>query len=273
MAATDPKSVARALDIWSPRASQLVLGGVGAAAWVVATVLAVASEGEAVATAFVVAGTPLLLAAAFYARVRKVGRDGVEVESLLEGVRKLEESLPSPAEDVSPLEERRNVLEAVEAVLVPPPALEEPDDSLDYLLDPVDRGVQSYGRALRLEQVAREWLAREGYRLEPPAADRGVDFVASSDDHAGGVYAFEVKSSRRGGGGPTPEALHSYFRQARVWVDENLGQAEPFYRVLVTDVVPPPNLLDRYRTEGIGIVRINPDDGNADWALRPKDVR
>jgi hypothetical protein len=272
VAAKDAKVTARALGIWSPRASQWVLGGAGAASWVIAIALAVAPEAEAVATAFVIAGAPLIAAAAFYARVRKVGREGVEVDPLLEDVRKLGESLPPLAEDVSALEERRGVIEAVEAVVATPPVLEVSDDSLDYLLAPVDRGVQSYERAMRLERAAGEWLARAGFSAEPPAADRGVDFVARHDED-GGVYAFEVKSSRNGGGAPTPEALHSFFRQARVWADENLGQGEGFYRVLITDVVPPPNLRHRYRREGIGIVRISPDDGDADWVLRPKNVR
>lgn len=196
-------------------------------------------------------------------------KEGVEVDPV-EQVRKLDASLPTPTADVSALEERRGLIEAVEAVVGSAPESEEQEGPLDYLVDPVDRGVQSYERALRLERAAREWLGQEGYDVGPPAADRGVDFIARRD---GGVYAFEIKSSRGGAGGPTPEALRSYFLQARVWVDAHFDQEESFYRVLITDIVPPPSLLDRYRKEGIGLVRIDPDHNEAVWALQPRNVR
>jgi hypothetical protein len=274
VAGTDPRATARSLGLWTPQTGQLVLAGAGAAAWIVAIVLAMISKGEAVATAFVVAGAPLIAAAAFYARVRKVGKDGVEVEPLLQGLEALGSRLPATTDEAA-LEERGRVLDAAAEVVVasadPIAYFEEPDRSLDYLADPVDRGVENYERALRLDQAAQDWLHREGFSVQVLAADRGVDYIGRRDGE--GVYAFEVKSSRQGRGGPTPESLHSYFRQARVWVDDNLGQAEPFYRVLITDVVPPPNLRDRYRETGIGIVRIKPEDGSADWALRPRNSR
>lgn len=245
-----------------------MLAAAGVIAWLMATSLALLSKGEAVATAFVAVGAPLIGAAAFYSRVRKLTKEGVEVDPL-EQLRELDASLPPPSGEVSALEERRGVLEAVEAVVAPSPSSEQPDQSLDYL-NPVDRGVRSYERAMRLEQAARDWLLGEGFEIEALAADWGVDFIARCD---GAVYVFEVKSSRGGLGSPTPEALRSYYLQARIWTDANIGQDEPFYRVLITDVVPPPNLRDRYRKEGIGIVRIDLDHGQADWALKPRNVR
>jgi hypothetical protein len=37
--------------------------------------------------------------------------------------------------------------------------------------------------------------------------------------------------------------------------------------------VPLPNLLNRYRKEGIGLVLIDPDHDEAEWALQPRNVR
>ena len=108
MAEGDAKWTARSLGIWSPRASQLSLAAAGVVAWLIAVTLALASKGEAVATAFVVAGAPLIAAAAFYSRVRKVSKDGVEVDPVL--VRELEERVSPPADDVSALEERQSVI-------------------------------------------------------------------------------------------------------------------------------------------------------------------
>jgi hypothetical protein len=274
MVTADPKSTARSLGVWTPKAGQLVLAGAGVTAWLVAIILALISKGEAVATAFVVAGAPLIVAAAFYARVRKVGKDGVEVDPLLQGLEALDSRLPATTDEAA-LKERGRVLDAAAEVVVasadPIAYFEEPDRSLDHLLDPVDRGVQRYERALQLDQAAHDWLNQAGFVIQSPAADRGVDYICIRPGE--GVYAFEVKSSREGRGGPTPEALHSYFRQARVWVDENIGQVEPFYRVLITDVVPPPTLRDRYRDTGIGIVRIEPENGSADWVLSPRNSR
>ena len=255
------------LEIWRPKASQLVLTCTGAGAWLVAVILALCSKGEAVATAFVVAGAPLIAGAAFYARVRKITRDGIELDPGVLG--ELFVRLPQPPEGVSALEERRSVIEAVEAVAAPPAPLELEDDVV-YIQASVERGVESYERSQQLESAAQAWLAHEGYEMQPAVADRGTDFIAR---RGGGVYAFEVKSSRGGAGGPTPEALRAYFLQARVWVDSNLGEGEPFYRVLITDVVPPPSLRDRYRSEWIGIVLIEPKDGLADWVLEPRDTR
>lgn len=62
-------------------------------------------------------------------------------------------------------------------------------------------------------------------------------------------------------------------REARVWTDPKLGRDKCFYRVLNMDVIPPPNLLDRYRKEGIGLVRINPDHDEPRWVLQPCNVR
>lgn len=269
MAQGDAKSAARSLGLWTPKWSQLILATAGGVAWLIAVTLALLSKGEAVAAAFVAVGAPLIGAAAFYSRVRRVTKDGFEVDPL-EQVRELDQRLAPPADGVSALEERRSLIDAIEATVATPSPTPGPDDSLEYLLDPVDRGVQSYERALRLERAAQNWLTQEGYALELSTADRGTDFIARRD---GEVYAVEVKSSRLRTGGPTPQALRAYYLQARVWVDANLGQDKPFYRVLITDVVPPPNLLDRYRKEGIGLVRIDPDHDEAGWVLQPRDVR
>jgi hypothetical protein len=116
MAREDPKSAARSLGIWTPKWSQLVLAASGLVAWLIAIGLTLLSKGEAVATAFVMAGILLIGAAAFYSRVRKLTKEGVEIDPL-ERIRGLEVNLPPPAADASALEERRNVIEAVEAAI------------------------------------------------------------------------------------------------------------------------------------------------------------
>jgi len=58
-------------------------------------------------------------------------------------------------------------------------------------------------------------------------------------------------------------------REAAIEGDEE----GPFFRFLVTDVVPPPHLRDRYRSHGVGIVHVDPDSGVINLILEAKDSR
>lgn len=135
----------------------------------------------------------------------------------------------------------------------------------------VDLGVAVYERSMRLEAAAAEWLKQEGFVIQSNTRDAGVDIIGNRPGEA--VYAVEVGSSRGAAGGPTPEALRDRFLKARIWVDAHLGEKEPFFRLLVTDIVSPPHILDRFRSHGVGILRIDLNSGQVGMALQPKDSR
>lgn len=261
------------LRVWTPKSSQLILFLAGIAAWVIALGLALLDKSDAIGAAFVTAGFPLIGAAALYGRLREFGPSGVKTDPLQEAVRELDERLPPPGENVSAIEERSRLIEAFEVLVATPPYVDhEPASEQEGLFLPrVDLGVSVYERSMRLEAAAVDWLKREGFTIRSGARDAGVDIIASRPGEV--VYALEVMSSRGVAGGPTPEALRDRFLKAKIWVDSHLGEEEPFCRLLVTDIVPPPNLLDRFERHGVGILRIDLVSGQAGMALPPKDSR
>jgi hypothetical protein len=259
--------------VWAARRSQLILFLAGIVAWGIAVGLALLDKSDAIGVAFVTVGFPLIGAAALYGRLREFGPSGVKTDPLQEAVRELDERLPPPGEDVSAIEERSRLLEAFEVLVSDPPYMaDEPLPGQEgHFLPRVDLGVSVYERSIRLEAAAADWLKREGFVVQSDTRDAGVDIIASRPGEI--VYALQVMSSRGVAGGPTPEALRDHFLKARIWVDARLGEGEPFCRLLVTDIVPPPNLLDRFRRHGIGILRIDLDSGQVGMALQPKDSR
>lgn len=261
------------LRVWAPKSSQLILFLMGIVAWGIALGLALLDKSDAVGAAFVTVGFPLIGAAALYGRLREFGPSGVKTDPLQEAVRELDERLPPPGEDVSAIGERSRLLEAIEVLVSDPPYMaDEPLPGQEGLFLPrVDLGVSVYERSMRLEAAAADWLKREGFVVQSDIRDAGVDIVASRPGEI--VYALQVMSSRGVAGGPTPEALRNRFLKARIWVDARFGEEEPFCRLLVTDIVPPPNLLDRFRRHGVGILRIDLDSGQVGMALQPRDSR
>ena len=259
--------------VWAPRNSQLILFLAGIVAWGIALGIALLDKSDAIGAAFVTAGFPLIGAAALYGRLREFGPSGVKTDPLQEAVRELDERLPPPGEDVSAIEERSRLIEAFEVLVSDPPYVaDEPLPEQERLFLPrVDLGVSVYERSMRLEAAAAEWLKQEGFVIQSNIRDAGVDIIANRPGEA--VYAVEVMSSRGAAGGPTPETLRDRFLKARIWVDAHLGEEEPFFRLLVTDIVPPPHILDRFRSHGVGILRIDLDSGRVGMALQPKDSR
>jgi hypothetical protein len=263
---------------WPVKCSQAILLLGGIVAWLIAAALAGVERSLAVAVAFVPMGMLLIGAAAFFMRVRELGPKGVKMDPAVavEALRAYRKQLPPPPEDASVIQERDRLMDGMESSFV---ALADKWGTAEELISTqiptaltqsADVGVQRYNWGVQLEFVARRWLAAEGFALETIPPDLGVDFIGRRKD---GFHAFAVRSSRLGTGGPTPEALRNGFLQARIWVTDHLGDDGPFFRHLVTDVVPPPNLLDRYRDQGVGVVHIDPDTGEVSRILSATNCR
>lgn len=265
----------RSALVWDGKESQVILLTAGIAAWLIAIGLTLYSQAEVVAAAFATVGFPLLGGAALYPRLHKLGPEGMEMRPYLwkEAMRELDERSP-PSEEVSAPSERaalfemfENLNDAWSQAPEPEPA-PKVDTSLWHPL--IDFSVQRYEGALNLERAARDWFEAQGGTILSNARAAGVDFIVR---HGQDAEAVEVKSSRGGAGAPTPEFLRDRFLKARIWVDEHLGQDGRFLCTLVTDVVPPPPLRDRFREQGLGIVYIDPDTNAVNLILKPRNRR
>jgi hypothetical protein len=250
-----------AAQLWSESGSRFILLLSGIAAWVIAVVLAAVETSIPVATTFVPVGLALIGGAAFFDRLRKLGPGGLEVDPG-KAVRHFSESLPPPPAEASASAERELLLEGLENYF------EEVSRTADETLSAELAG-RRYEAGMALELAVRRWLEGEGHEVRG-GSSVGVDLIGRRGDQ---VNVVEVKSSRLGSGGPTPEQLRNSFLRARIWADEELGDEGPFYRLLATDVVPPPHLLDRFRGHGIGIVHVDPDTENVNLILSPKNSR
>ncbi len=260
------------LPVWSPGCSQLVLLLAGVVAWTAALGLAITDKSDAVATTFVAMGMLLIGAAAFFSRLRELGPQGMKVDPV-EIVREVKEGLPPPVEGLAPEVERAGVIDAIETALGDMPISSTPaapsEAPIEAAEASADLGAFQYEWAIKLDLAARDWFEIHGFSIEA-SYEAGVSLITRNGAE---IYAVEVKSSRMGAGGPTPEALRDGFLKARIWVDENIGTEGAFFRVLVTDVVPPPPLRDRFRSQGIGVTHIDPDTEEVNVILHPKDVR
>jgi hypothetical protein len=187
----------------------------------------------------------------------------VEVDPA-EAIQSYGEIIPPAAADASAPGERARVLDGFSAYVEDLADDTEPRNAAEL-------AAARYTAGATLEASAARWLREQGFEVEivSDPVDMGVDLVGRRED---AVYAVLVKSSRRGAGGPTPEQLRPAFLLAR---EAAIGQGHegPFFRFLVTDVVPPPHLKDRYRRHGVGIVHVDPDTGAIKETIRAKDSR
>jgi hypothetical protein len=250
-----------AAGLWGESGSRFILLLSGIAAWVIAVVLAAVETSIPVATTFVPVGLALIGGAAFFDRLRKLGPGGLVVDPS-RAIRQFSESLPPPPPDAPAGAERELLLDGLENYF------EEVSRTADETL-PAKLAGRRYEAGMALELAVRRWLEGEGHEVRA-GSSAGVDLIGRRDDQ---VNVVEVMSSRSGSGGPTPEQLRNNFLQARIWADEELGDQGPLYRLLATDVVPPPHLLDRFRGNGIGIVHVDPDTEDVNLILSPKDSR
>ncbi len=248
---------------WTDQQSQRLLLAAGALAWIIASALAATETSLSVAVVFVPAGWALIGAAAFYSRLRKFGPRGVEVDPA-EAIQIYSQAIPPAAADASAPGERARLLDGL-------------SDYLEDVADPEDIrnaaefAATRYAAGVALEAGAERWLRGEGFEVEVLSGplDKGVDLIGRREDV---IYVVIVKSSRRSAGGPTPEQLRAGFLRAREAAIEG-DEGGPFFRFLVTDVVPPPHLRDRYRSHGVGIVHVDPDSGVINLILEAKDSR
>jgi hypothetical protein len=248
---------------WTDRQSQFVLFAAGVVAWIIAVVLAATETSETVAALFVPAGWALIGAAAFYRRLRKFGPRGVEVDPA-EAIQSYAEVIPPAPADASAPGERARLLEGLSAYIE--------DLAHDTeLRNAAELATARYTASSTLEAGAERWLRENGFDVEilSGPADSGVDLIGVRGNV---IHVVQAKSSRRGVGGPTPEHLRPGFLAAREAAIAG-GHDGPFFRFLVTDVVPPPPLRDRYRKHGIGIVHVDPDTGDISLILHAKDSR
>lgn len=246
---------------WGEDGSRCILLLSGIAAWVIAVVLAATETSIPVATTFAPIGLALIGGAAFYGRLRKLGPGGLEVDPA-EAVRQFRESLPPPPAKASAEGERELLLDGLEVYF-------EGQSHLGEETFPAELPARQYETGMALEIGVRRWLEDEGFEVQG-GFDAGVDLIGRRDTE---VDVVEIKSSRLGFGGPTPEELRDRFVRARLWVDEKFGEEGPLYRLIATDVVPPPNLKDRFRRHGIGVVHVDPDTGKVSQVIPPKNSR
>jgi hypothetical protein len=248
---------------WTDQQTQFLLLAAGALAWIIAVALAATETSLSVAVAFVPAGWALIGAAAFYRRLRKFGPRGVEVDPA-EAIQTYGQVIPPAAADASAPGERARLLDGLSAYLED---MADPED----IRNAAESAAARYTAGVALEEGAERWLRGEGFEIEVLSGplDKGVDLIGRREDV---IYVVIVKSSRRGAGGPTPELLRTGFLRAREVAIKD-GEEGPFFRFLVTDVVPPPHLKDRYRSHGIGIVHVDPDSGEINLILDARDSR
>jgi hypothetical protein len=248
---------------WTDQQSQLLLLVAGTLAWIIAVALAATETSLSVAVVFVPAGWALIGAAAFYRRLRKFGPRGVEVDPA-EAIETYSQAIPLAAADASAPGERARLLDGFSAYLED---VADPED----IRNAAEFAAARYTAGVALEAGAERWLRGEGFDVEVLSGpiDKGVDLIGRQEDV---IYAVIVKSSRRGAGGPTPEQLRAGFLRAREAAIEG-GEEGPFFRFLVTDVVPPPHLKDRYRSHGVGIVHVDPDSGEINLIIEARDSR
>ncbi|MGN6201292.1 MAG: hypothetical protein ACTHNY_02675 [Solirubrobacterales bacterium] len=232
-------------------------------AWIIAVALAATETSLTVAVVFVPAGWALIGAASFYRRLRKFGPRGVEVDPA-EAIQIYSQIIPPAAADASAPGERARLLDGLSAYLE---QMADPKDIRNAAESAADR----YMAGVALEVGAKRWLREEGFEVEVLSGplDKGVDLIGRREDV---IYVAIVKSSLRGAGGPTPEQLRPGFLLAREAAIEG-GEEGPFFRFLVTDVVPPPHLRDRYRIHGVGIVHVDPDSGAINQIVKARDSR
>ncbi|MDA0178841.1 hypothetical protein OJ997_00920 [Solirubrobacter phytolaccae] len=144
------------------------------AAWTIA----VAETTEAVATAFAVAGFALIAAAAFYSRVIRVGKEGVDlaqVVDIIEGTATEEGDTPDETKARAIEQVQRLALPAGEATAPSRPAIRQALMERDR----VEANLKSYFAS---------WLQAQGYsiqRIEERRGDVRADMVAvrQDDDH------------------------------------------------------------------------------------------